>query len=198
MAGLGGVFVGLFLPHSVALAVGDGGETFGRGIGAAHVFELAGHSLEQHGFNGFAAATISSAVVETCVYRVREAVSDGIAGVFAEFHGGVCQTNGGKNHSFSPNPQCPQSAQTAAAWFDEISDTHSGALPRLVYAGWGDDAVGGVVQNRDLRPTRHSLRWIQNNSLTIHGLNWHKTHPNVAKTREQQAIGHGDWGKWRE
>ena len=145
VARFGSVFVGLFLPHSVALAVGDGGETFGRGIGAAHVFELAGHSLEQHGFNGFAAATISSAVVETCVYRVREAVSDGIAGVFAEFHGGVCQTHGGKNHSVSPNPQCPQSAQTAAAWFDSASSSHSGGVPRLVYARWRDDVVGGVV-----------------------------------------------------
>ena len=198
MAGLGGVFVGLFLPRGIAPTIGNGGETLGRGIGAAHVVELAGHRLEQLGFNRFTAATTSASVAETSVYRVREAVSDGIAGVFVELHGGVCQTNGGKNHSFSPNPQRPQSAQTAAAWFDSISGAHSGALPRLVYVGWGDDAVGGVVQNRDLRPTQHSLRWIQNNSLTIHGLSWHKTHPNVAKTREQQAIGHGDWGKWRE
>ena len=198
VARFGSVFVGLFLPRGIAPTVGDGGEAFGRGIGAAHVVELAGHRPEQLGFNRFTAATTPTAVAEIGVYRVREAVSDGIAGVFVEFHGGVCQTNGGKNHSFSPNPQCPQSAQTAAAWFDAISGTHSGALPRLVYAGWGDDAVGGVVQNRDLRPTRHNLRWIQNNSLTIRGLSWHKIHPNVAKTRAQQAIDHGDWGRWRE
>ena len=198
MARFGSVFVGLFLPRGIAPTIGNGGKTLGHSIGAAHAVELAGHRPEQRGFNRLTAATTPTTVAEIGVYRVREALSDGIAGVFVEFHGGVCQTNGGKNHSFSPNPQCPQSAQTAAAWFDAISGTHSGALPRLVYAGWGDYAVGGVVQNRDLRPTRHSLRWIQNNSLTIHGLNWHKTHPNVAKTREQQAIGHGDWGKWRE
>ena len=147
MAGLGGVFVGLFLPCGVASAVCYGGEAFGRGIGAAHVVELAGHRPEQLGFNHLAAATTPTTVAEIGVYRVREALSGGIAGVFVEFYDGVCQTNDGKNHPFSPNPQCPQSAQTAAAWFDAISDTHSGALPRLVYAGWGDDAVGGVVQN---------------------------------------------------
>ena len=116
MVGLGGVFVGLFLPRGVAPTIGDGGKAFGRGLGAAHVVELAGHRPEQRGFNRLAAATTPTAVAEIGV----------------------------------------------------------------------------------LMPTRHSLGWIQNNFLTIHGLNWHKTHPNVAKTREQQAIGHGDWGKWRE
>ena len=198
MARFGSVFVGLFLPRGIAPTIGDGSEAFGRGIGAAHAVELAGHRLEQRGFIHFAAATTPASVAETCVYRVREAVSDGIAGVFVELHGGVCQANGGKNHSFSPNPQRPQSAQTAVAWFDSTSGAHSGGVSRCVYVGRGDDAVGGVVQNRDLMPTRHSLGWIQNNSLTIHGLNWHKTHPNVAKTREQQAIDHGDWDKWRE
>ena len=143
MVGLGGVFVGLFLPRGVAPTIGDGGKAFGRGLGAAHVVELAGHRPEQRGFNRLAAATTPTAVAEIGVYRVREALSDGIAGVFVEFHGRVCQTNGGKNHSFSPNPQCPQSAQTAVAWFDSISGSHSGALPRRVYVGRGDDVVGG-------------------------------------------------------
>ena len=147
VARFGSVFVGLFLPRGIAPTVGDGGEAFGRGLGAAHVVELACHRIEQLGFNRFTAPTTSASVAETCVYRVREAVSDGIVGVFAEFHGGVCQTNGGKNHSFSPNPQCPQSAQTAVAWFDSISGTHSGGLPRRVYVGRSDDAVGSVVQN---------------------------------------------------
>ena len=198
MVGLGGVFVGLFLPRGIAPTIGNGGKTLGHSIGAAHAVELAGHRPEQRGFNRLTAATTPTAVAEIGVYRVREALSDGIAGVFVEFHGGVCQTNGGKNHSFSPNPQRPQSAQTAVAWFDSTSGAHSGGVSRCVYVGRGDDAVGGVVQNRDLMPTRHSLGWIQNNSLTIHGLNWHKTHPNGAKKLEQQAIDHGDWGKWRE
>ena len=158
MAGLGSVFVGLFLPRGVASAVCDGGEAFGCGFGAAHAAELAGHSLEQHGFNRLATATTATAVAETRVYRIGEAVSDGIAGVFAEFHGGVCQTHGGKNHSVSPNPQCPQSAQTAVAWFDSASSTHSGGVPRLVYARWCDDAVGSMVQNRNLMPTWQNKR----------------------------------------
>ena len=147
MARFGSVFVGLFLPRGIAPTIGNGGKTLGHSIGAAHAVELAGHRPEQRGFNRLTAATTPTAVAEIGVYRVREALSDGITGVFVEFHGGVCQTNGGKNHSFSPNPQCPQSAQTAAVWFDSASGTHSGALPRFVYAGWGDDAVGGVVQN---------------------------------------------------